>query len=200
MTALLLLQPATPMLFQGQEFSASAPFLYFADFEPELAAAVRTGRGEFLAQFPSVVETQRRGALRRSRRARRRSSAASSISRERESHAAAYALHGDLLRLRREDAVFAAPRPQRRRRRRAVGLGVRAALLHGGSSRRSAAGRQPRRRSAARRRSRSRCSRRRQARTGSCAGRAKIRRTAGRGRPSCCRTSGGTSRRNRRWC
>jgi maltooligosyltrehalose trehalohydrolase len=35
MTALTLLMPGTPMLFQGQEFSASAPFLYFADFEAE---------------------------------------------------------------------------------------------------------------------------------------------------------------------
>jgi maltooligosyltrehalose trehalohydrolase len=33
MTALLLLSPGTPMLFQGQEFSASSPFLYFADFD-----------------------------------------------------------------------------------------------------------------------------------------------------------------------
>ncbi len=52
MTALLLLSPGTPMLFQGQEFAASAPFLYFADFEPELAAAVRRGRGEFLDAVP----------------------------------------------------------------------------------------------------------------------------------------------------
>jgi maltooligosyltrehalose trehalohydrolase len=54
MTALLLLGPQTPMLFQGQEFASSKPFLYFADHNPELAAAVRTGRAEFLSQFPSV--------------------------------------------------------------------------------------------------------------------------------------------------
>src|ERR1051326_6697250 len=47
MTALFLLMPGTPMLFQGQEFAASSPFLYFADFESDLAAAVRKGRGEF---------------------------------------------------------------------------------------------------------------------------------------------------------
>jgi maltooligosyltrehalose trehalohydrolase len=110
MTALLLLQPATPMLFQGQEFSASAPFLFFADFEPELASAVRQGRGEFLAQFPSIVETHRRGAL-------ADPAALETFERckldpsERESHAAAYALHADLLRLRREDGVFSTPRP-----------------------------------------------------------------------------------------
>ena len=41
MTALLILMPGTPMLFQGQEFGATTPFLYFADHKSELAAAVR---------------------------------------------------------------------------------------------------------------------------------------------------------------
>src|SRR5204863_9864015 len=63
MTALLLLSPGTPMLFQGQEFSASSPFLYFADFEEELAAAVRTGRREFLTQFPSLTDFEVRAVL-----------------------------------------------------------------------------------------------------------------------------------------
>ena len=54
MTALLLLMPATPMLFQGQEFGASTPFLYFADHNAELAEAVQKGRAEFVAQFPSL--------------------------------------------------------------------------------------------------------------------------------------------------
>ena len=36
LTALLLLGPATPMLFQGQEFNATSPFLYFADQKREL--------------------------------------------------------------------------------------------------------------------------------------------------------------------
>ncbi|HET8774343.1 MAG TPA: malto-oligosyltrehalose trehalohydrolase [Thermoanaerobaculia bacterium] len=54
LTALLLLQPQTPMLFQGQEFGARSPFLFFADHEPELAKLVRKGRREFLNQFPSL--------------------------------------------------------------------------------------------------------------------------------------------------
>jgi maltooligosyltrehalose trehalohydrolase len=53
LTALLLLQPQTPMLFQGQEFAARSPFLFFADHKPELAKNVRKGRREFLEQFPS---------------------------------------------------------------------------------------------------------------------------------------------------
>src|SRR5207253_2493753 len=55
LTALLLLAPHTPMLFQGQEFGASAPFLYFADHDGELAEAVAQGRRKFLAQFPSII-------------------------------------------------------------------------------------------------------------------------------------------------
>lgn len=53
MTTLMLLMPGTPMLFQGQEFGSSAPFLYFADHNPQLAAAVARGRAEFVSQFPS---------------------------------------------------------------------------------------------------------------------------------------------------
>ena len=52
--ALLLLQPQTPLIFQGQEFAASAPFTYFADHAPELADNVAKGRREFLEQFPSI--------------------------------------------------------------------------------------------------------------------------------------------------
>jgi maltooligosyltrehalose trehalohydrolase len=55
MTALLLLMPQTPMLFQGQEFQASAPFLFFADHAPELASLVRRGRAEFLGQFAHIA-------------------------------------------------------------------------------------------------------------------------------------------------
>src|SRR5205807_1401555 len=54
-TALLLLVPQTPLLFQGQEFCASSPWLFFADHTPELATLVRNGRAEFLAQFPSLA-------------------------------------------------------------------------------------------------------------------------------------------------
>jgi maltooligosyltrehalose trehalohydrolase len=54
MTSLLLLGPWTPMLFQGEEFAASSPFLYFADQPGWLAAKVAEGRAEFLKQFPSL--------------------------------------------------------------------------------------------------------------------------------------------------
>ena len=54
MTAYLLLSPGIPLLFQGQEFAASSPFLFFADHQGELGRLVREGRGKFLAQFPSL--------------------------------------------------------------------------------------------------------------------------------------------------
>jgi maltooligosyltrehalose trehalohydrolase len=55
MTAWLLLGPSTPMLFQGQEFASTSPFLYFADHGPELAKAIKAGRLEFRKNFPSVM-------------------------------------------------------------------------------------------------------------------------------------------------
>lgn len=56
LTALLLLGPQTPMLFQGQEFGASSPFYYFADQSGELIDIVRKGRIDFLKQFPSLKD------------------------------------------------------------------------------------------------------------------------------------------------
>ena len=63
MTALLLLAPGTPMLFQGQEFAASSPFLFFADHHAELARLVRKGRAEFLAQFRSLATAAMQAGL-----------------------------------------------------------------------------------------------------------------------------------------
>jgi maltooligosyltrehalose trehalohydrolase len=50
-TATLLLAPPVPMLFQGEEFAARTPFLYFCDFQGELAKAVREGRRKEFASF-----------------------------------------------------------------------------------------------------------------------------------------------------
>lgn len=112
MTALLLLMPSTPMLFQGQEFAASAPFLYFADHEPALAAAVRKGRAEFLSQFPSLKGLAHGELAHGEPLADPGDSATFEQCKldfsERETHAAAYALHRDLLRMRRADDTFRA--------------------------------------------------------------------------------------------
>ena len=48
--ATLVLSPAIPLLFMGEEFGARTPFFYFCDFHGDLARAVREGRrGEFSA-------------------------------------------------------------------------------------------------------------------------------------------------------
>ena len=54
--ALTLLGPQTPMLFMGQEFAASARFMFFADHHEELAALVHEGRREFLSQFRAYAD------------------------------------------------------------------------------------------------------------------------------------------------
>ena len=104
-TALTLLGPATPMLFQGQEFAASSPFLYFADHKPELRDPVAEGRREFLSQFVSVQDPQVLEAL--PHPGDRRSFERSTLRlEEREERQDWYALHRDLLHLRRSDPVI----------------------------------------------------------------------------------------------
>jgi len=105
MTALMLLMPGTPMLFQGQEFGASTPFLYFADHNPELAAAVRKGRAEFVRQFPSIAtpEMQERLPAPDDEQTFRRCTLDWS---EFDRHETWRRLHHDLIALRFRDAAF----------------------------------------------------------------------------------------------
>jgi maltooligosyltrehalose trehalohydrolase len=112
MTALTLLGPGTPLLFQGQEFGSSAPFLYFADHKPELRGPINDGRREFLAQFPSVKDPDVFAAL---PEAVSEEGFTRSIldHGERERHAGVYALHRDLLHLRRDDVVLRAAQCRR---------------------------------------------------------------------------------------
>ena len=111
-TALILLMPGTPMLFQGQEFWASTPFLYFADHQADLADLVRRGRREFLSQFPSLRSGSSRAIM-----ADPDAEATFRASRldwgEAGANQEVVALHRDLLRLRRDDPAFAGrgPRP-----------------------------------------------------------------------------------------
>ncbi len=113
LTALLLLGPGTPMLFQGQEFGASAPFLYFADFEGEVAEEVADGRKAEVSQFPSLAtpamqaEIPRPDDLTTFERCKLNWA-------ERDVNDAALRLHGDLLRLRRTDPVLVRARAEGR--------------------------------------------------------------------------------------
>lgn len=62
-TALLLLGPATPMLFMGEEFAALTPFLYFAGWQGALADAVRQGRAEEFKHFPRYAQAAAQGEI-----------------------------------------------------------------------------------------------------------------------------------------
>ncbi|MGH9887673.1 MAG: malto-oligosyltrehalose trehalohydrolase, partial [bacterium] len=111
LTALLLLLPQTPLLFQGQEFAASTPFYYFADHKAELAGSVRSGRTDFVSQFPSIAANDARERVLDPADPRTFSRSKLDWT-ERSDHAEALALHRDLLALRRKDPVL---RAQRRR-------------------------------------------------------------------------------------
>jgi maltooligosyltrehalose trehalohydrolase len=54
--ACLLLSPQIPMLFMGEEFAASAPFLFFCDFGPELAQSVSNGRRREFKRFAAFAD------------------------------------------------------------------------------------------------------------------------------------------------
>jgi maltooligosyltrehalose trehalohydrolase len=105
LTALTLLGPATPLLFQGQEFASSVPFLFFADHDDDLRAAIRAGRREFLAQFPSIRDGQ--VSLAEPDDPQTYEGCKLDWS-EAGTNAAALALHHDLLEIRRQDPVVAA--------------------------------------------------------------------------------------------
>jgi len=105
LTALLLLAPQTPLLFQGQEFGSSSPFLYFADHEGELRRLVREGRAKFLSQFSSVAEDVRPDEL--ADPADPETFARSRLDwSERDKNAPHLAMHRDLIALSREDPVL----------------------------------------------------------------------------------------------
>ncbi len=107
MTALMLLAPGTPMLFQGQEFAASAPFLYFASHETDLARLVRIGRAEFLEQFRSYATEEIQTILPDPADPDTFERCKLDFA-ERKRHAEIYAMHIDLLKLRRDDLAFSA--------------------------------------------------------------------------------------------
>jgi maltooligosyltrehalose trehalohydrolase len=112
-SALLLLGPETPLLFMGQEWGATSPFLFFTDHHPELGSLVTEGRRKEFADFrafadpaararipdPQAEETLRKSRLDWEERAR-------------EPHAGLLRLSRDLLRLRRRARIGSLSREQ----------------------------------------------------------------------------------------
>ena len=62
-TALLLLAPETPLLFMGQEWAASTPFLYFTDLPEPLGSQVTKGRREEFGAFTAFAEPSLRASI-----------------------------------------------------------------------------------------------------------------------------------------
>jgi maltooligosyltrehalose trehalohydrolase len=108
LTALTILMPGTPLLFQGDEFAASSPFLFFADHHPELAALVRKGRAKLMTQFRSSALPAMQARLADPECAQTFERCKLDWS-ERDRHAEVFALHQDLIQLRRMDPVLRAP-------------------------------------------------------------------------------------------
>lgn len=109
LTALWLLMPGTPMFFQGQEFAASAPFLYFADHNADLTRLVAKGRKEFLTQFKTIACPEADPYI--TEPGTEKTFLACKLDwSECERNSEIYNFHKELLRLRREDPVFRRPR------------------------------------------------------------------------------------------
>jgi maltooligosyltrehalose trehalohydrolase len=106
MTALLLLGPWTPLLFQGEEFGASSPFMFFADIgDASVRDAIRKGRAEWLAPFLSLTKEEALTTLPPPDDPEVFARCKLDFS-EREKNRQLYDLHIDLLKLRREDSRF----------------------------------------------------------------------------------------------
>ncbi len=104
-TALMLLAPGTPMLFQGQEFAATSPFYYFADHHPALAKQVDQGRRKFLSQFRNLALPEVQSRL-SDPHEQSTFEQCKLDHRDRFRHAQVRLLHRDLLALRRDDPRF----------------------------------------------------------------------------------------------
>ena len=61
--AILLLAPSPPLLFMGEEFGAETPFLFFCDFEKDLAEAVTAGRRNEFSRFPQFNDPAQRNRI-----------------------------------------------------------------------------------------------------------------------------------------
>ena len=106
LTLLLAFLPATPLLFMGQEWAATSPFLYFSDHEGELGRQVTEGRRKEFSHFKafqgeSSPDPQLESTF--------LSSKLDWPERARGEHRATFELTRRALELRRTDSVLRAP-------------------------------------------------------------------------------------------
>ncbi|MGH8091914.1 MAG: malto-oligosyltrehalose trehalohydrolase [Chthoniobacterales bacterium] len=106
-SVLLCLVPYTPLIFMGQEWAASTPFLYFTDHELELGRKVTEGRREEFRAFVAFRDPAAREKIPdpQAKETFLRSKLDWSEGRD-ERHAPVMRLYRELLRLRRESAAL----------------------------------------------------------------------------------------------
>jgi maltooligosyltrehalose trehalohydrolase len=111
LTALTLLGPSLPLLFQGQEAGSTRPWHFFADPAEDLRASIRAGRAAFVAQFARLATPELQAVL--PDPCDEATAAACVLDPAGRTLAnPAVRLHRDLLRLRRHDPAFTDPRPE----------------------------------------------------------------------------------------
>lgn len=123
--AVLLLAPQIPMLFMGEEWAATQPFLFFCDFGAGLAEAVREGRRAEFARFPAFADPESRARI--PDPLAPATVAASTLrweERDAAPHAEALAWHRRILALRHAEVVPRIPRIRRGAEARVIGDGA----------------------------------------------------------------------------
>lgn len=109
-TTLLLLSPQVPLLFMGEEWGATAPFLFFTDHNAKLAPLVTAGRRKEFAKFAAFQDPEKRERIPDPNAEETfRASIPDPAEAARPPHAGVLELHKHLLALRRERIVPALP-------------------------------------------------------------------------------------------
>jgi len=103
LATICLLSPTIPMIFMGEEWAASTPFLYFADVREELRQSVRETRREQMADFPDPAIWSRMPNP--SEPLTWRSSVLDWTERREERHARVLAFYRELIEVRRRELV-----------------------------------------------------------------------------------------------
>ena len=98
--AVLLLLPQTPMLFMGQEWSATQPFPFFCDYRGDLAGKIRDGRADSLRRMHNTDDL--RGAFDPGAESTFRAAHLDWNELGHEPHATELAWYRNILRVRRE--------------------------------------------------------------------------------------------------
>jgi maltooligosyltrehalose trehalohydrolase len=120
-TTLLLMAPETPLLFMGQEWAASTPFLFFTDHAGVLGSHVSEGRRQEFGRFAAFAEPAARERIPDPQSAETfRRSVLQWDERPRPPHAAVLAQTATLLAIRNEH-ISARPRSRADVRCSAVG-------------------------------------------------------------------------------